>query len=96
MDDFIRHGLQDYIEKVQCDTYLVFLEQKLVALLTLKEDQLILDDDEKEIDHHFAVDLTIGIQFKDKFYIGYGFGKLTGEPAGMSHSDHMVRLGLSF
>ena len=48
LDDFIHHGLQTYIETIPCETYLVFMERKLVALLTLKEDQLILDDDDKD------------------------------------------------
>lgn len=50
-------------------------------------------DDEREINHHFAMDLTIGLQFNDKFYVGYGFGRLTGD---LSHSDHVARLGINF
>lgn len=50
-------------------------------------------EEEREINHHFAMDLTIGLQFKDKFYIGYGFGNLTGD---ISHSDHEARIGINF
>ena len=62
LDDFIHHGLQTYIETIPCETYLVFMERKLVALLTLKEDQLILDDDDKD-------DMRQGFSSKPKIAI---------------------------
>lgn len=63
LDDFIHNGLLDYIEKVPCETYLVFMDEKLVALLTLREDQLILDNDDKDdMRHGFSSKPKIAIE----------------------------------
>lgn len=48
MDDFIHHKLQNYMNQTPCETYIVLMEQEIVALLTLREDQLTLDDDDKD------------------------------------------------
>lgn len=49
---------------------------------------------------HGAFDLTIGIQIKEKYSIGYGFGSLFGGDNNASDNgndkDHMIRFGISF
>lgn len=48
MDDFIHEKLQDYLNKTECEAYVIKLRDNIVAMLSLGEDTLCLDEDDKE------------------------------------------------
>ena len=48
MDEFIHNKLQEYLTKTGCDAYTVKEGDNIVAMLSLGEDTLILDDDDKD------------------------------------------------
>ena len=48
MDDFIHHKFQDYLSKTGCDAYTIRQGDEIVAMLSLGEDTLFLDDDDKD------------------------------------------------
>lgn len=43
--------------------------------------------------NHFAIDFTIGLQYKKNLYFGYGLGSLRSNGA---HKDHLLRIGWNF
>lgn len=48
MDEFIHNKLQDYLKETGCDTYTIKQGDDIVAMLSLGEDTLSLDDDDKD------------------------------------------------
>ena len=48
MDDFIHNRLQEYMDTTPCETYSITMQGEIIALLTLKDDILTLDDDDKD------------------------------------------------
>ena len=48
MDDFIHEKLQGYLNRTGCEAYVVRLEDCIVAMLSLGDDTLTLDDDDKD------------------------------------------------
>lgn len=52
MDDFIHTRLQSYIDSTNSETYKISMKDEIVAMLTLKEDSLQLDDDDKDDMRH--------------------------------------------
>ena len=48
MDDFIHEKLQNYIHRTGCEAYVVKLNDVIIAMLSLGEDTLSLDDDDKD------------------------------------------------
>ena len=47
MDDFIHNNLQDYLKRTDCEAYAVKHEGEIIAMLSLGEDVLCLDEDDK-------------------------------------------------
>ena len=48
MDDFIHERLQEYLTRTGCDAYTVMLGEEIVAMLSLGDDTLTLDEDDKD------------------------------------------------
>lgn len=48
MDDFIHEKLQGYLNRTGCEAYTIKLGDDIVAMLSLGEDTLCLDDDDKD------------------------------------------------
>ena len=48
MDDFIHEKLQGYLNRTGCDAYVVMSGKDIVAMLSLGDDTLTLDDDDKD------------------------------------------------
>ena len=48
MDDFIHEKLQGYLNSTGCDAYVVRLVENIIAMLSLGEDTLTLDEDDKD------------------------------------------------
>jgi len=48
MDEFIQRHLQEYVDTIPCETYTVMMKGEIVAFLSLREDVLTLDDDDKD------------------------------------------------
>ena len=48
MDDFIHDKLQEYLNKTDCDAFIVKERDNIVAMLSLGHDTLNLDDDDKD------------------------------------------------
>lgn len=48
LDKFIHTRLQYFMDTVPCETFVVRRNKTIVALLSLKEDLLVLDDDDKD------------------------------------------------
>lgn len=48
MDEFIHNKLQEYLTKTGCDTYTIKQGDEIVAMLSLGDDTLSLDDDDKD------------------------------------------------
>ena len=48
IDDFIHERLQSYLNKTDCEVYVIKLGDAIIALLSLGEDTLCLDDDDKD------------------------------------------------
>ena len=48
MDDFIHDRLQNYLNRTGCDAYVVKLKDDIIAMLSLGEDTLFLDDFDKD------------------------------------------------
>lgn len=48
MDDFIHEKLQGYLNRTGCEAYTIKLGDDIVAMLSLGEDILCLDDDDKD------------------------------------------------
>ena len=47
MDDFIHNNLQDYLKRTDCEAYAVKHGGEIIAMLSLGEDVLCLDEDDK-------------------------------------------------
>ena len=48
MDDFIHERLQGYLDKTGCEAYVIKHNNEIVAMLSLGNDTLNLDDDDKD------------------------------------------------
>ena len=48
MDTFIHEKFQDYLLRTECDAFIVRLGEEIVAMLSLGEDTLVLDEDDKD------------------------------------------------
>ena len=48
MDEFIHNKFQEYLKKPGCDTYTIKQGDEIVAMLSLGDDKLSLDDDDKD------------------------------------------------
>lgn len=48
MDNFIHEKLQGYLSRTDCDAYVIKLGENIVAMLSLGDDILTLDDDDKD------------------------------------------------
>ena len=48
MDDFIHEKLQGYLNRTDCEAYVIRTGDDIVAMLTLGEDTLCLDEDDKD------------------------------------------------
>ena len=48
MDDFIHEKLQTYLSQTGCDTYVIRSGEEIVAMLSLGDDMLTLDEDDKD------------------------------------------------
>lgn len=48
MDDFIHEKLQGYLNRTECDAYVIKQNDDIVAMLSLGNDTLSLDDDDKD------------------------------------------------
>ena len=48
MDDFIHEKLQGYLNRTGCEAYVIRQEDEIVAMLSLGNDTLNLDDDDKD------------------------------------------------
>ena len=68
MDEFIHNKLQDYLKKAGCDTYTIKQGDEIVAMLSLGEDTLSLDDDDKDdMRSGFVPKPNIALDNKDFF-----------------------------
>ena len=68
MDEFIHNKLQDYLNKTGCDTYTIKQGDEIVAMLSLGEDTLSLDDDDKDdMRSGFVPKPNIALDNKDFF-----------------------------
>ena len=68
MDEFIHNKLQEYVTKTGCDTYTIKQGDEIVAMLSLGEDTLSLDDDDKDdMRHGFVPKPNIALDNKDFF-----------------------------
>lgn len=48
MDDFIHEKFQTYLDRTGCEAYTIKLKDDIVAMLSLGEDTLRLDEDDKD------------------------------------------------
>ena len=48
MDDFIHEKLQGYLNRTGCEAYVIRQKDEIVAMLSLGDDTLNLDDDDKD------------------------------------------------
>ena len=48
MDNFIHEKLQGYLSRTDCEAYAIKIGDDIVAMLSLGEDTLCLDEDDKE------------------------------------------------
>lgn len=48
MDDFIHERLQGYFDRTECEAYVVKCNDDIIAMLSLGEDVLCLDEDDKD------------------------------------------------